>query len=269
MSRGAVRSLLSAAGVATAMGVAATAQAQAPASAQRWEFAFVVDSSGPFAAGETATAVGITLIARVGIAPGNGSNFGVSRIGGGNGTFFMNFTDSAGGPFQSRADHGPTGEGVDTSGDPLAGHFAAFRGSFSPQQGPNFVGDNDDPANGIFSEVGNVARVTSVVGSRAFNYNGVPLGVATVDAAGNITGGDFAQVYRVLYLPKVAASRTITLAWQGISGRYIFEDVGGGNTLSTGSGPLPSGSITFRVPTPGAAALLGLGTLAAMRRRRV
>jgi hypothetical protein len=272
MSRGAVRTLLSAAGIAAATGIISTAQAQAPASAQRWQFAFVVDSSGPFAASETATAVGITIIARVGIMPNSSpfgtNNLGVARVGGGEGTFFMDFADPAGGPFQSSATHGPTGEGVDTDGNPLAGHFRAFRGSFAPQQGPDFVGDNNDPANGIFSNVGNNARVTSVVGSRSLNYNGTPLGVATLDAGGNIIGGDFANVYRVLFVPKPAAARTISLSWQGLSSRYVFLDVGGGQTLSTAGPNLANGNVTFRVPTPGAAALLGLGALVGLRRRR-
>ncbi|MGE0302502.1 MAG: hypothetical protein AB7Q91_07260 [Phycisphaerales bacterium] len=247
------------------------ASAQAPSSAQRWEFAFIPDSTGPFAAGESTTAVGITLVARVGIMPNASAsgtaNFGVSRIGGGNGTFFMNFSDPAGGPFASGVTHGPTGEGNDTNGNPLAGHFAAFRGSFAPQVGPDFVGSNLDDANGIFSNIGDDPRVTSVVGSRQLNFNGTPLGVAQLDGAGNIIGGDFALVYRVLFLPKAAASRNITLSWQNISGRYVFG-IQGTNTQTASSGALANGSITFRVPTPGAAALLSLGGLAAMRRRR-
>lgn len=267
MSRGAVRILVSAAGLAA---LAATASAQAPASAQRWDFQFVPDSSGAFAQGESTTAVGITLMARVAILPNTSAsgtnNFGVSRIGGGNGTFFMNFADPAGGPFASGATYGPTGEGNDATGQPIAGHFAAFRGSFNPQIGPDFVGSNTDAANGIFSTVAGNPRITNVVGSRQFNFNGTPLGVASHDGT-DFTGGDYALVYRVLFLPKPAASRNVTLTWQNISGRYVFA-VSGTNASAAASPALGNGSISFRVPTPGAAAVAGLGVLALARRRR-
>jgi len=53
----------------TAIMFAVPALAQAPATAQVWDVRFVVDSTGPFAAGPTATQVGITMFARVGILP--------------------------------------------------------------------------------------------------------------------------------------------------------------------------------------------------------
>jgi MYXO-CTERM domain-containing protein len=268
--------LLTAAGAVTGLGLVQTANAQffgAPASAQVWEVRFVVDSTGAFAAGETATAVGITIEARVGIRPNSSAfgtaNFGVSRVGGGEGTFFMTFADPAGGPLVSNAQPGPTGEGVDDNGDPLAGHFRAFRGAFSND--PPFVGSNESPFNGIFDHnpAGN-ATVTSVVGSRANHYDGTPLGVATLDADGNITGGDFALVYRMLFIPKPAASRTISLSWDNLSVRYLFQINGENALASTAISPdgFTNGSVSFRVPTPGAAALMGLAGLAALRRKR-
>ena len=262
MSRGAVRFVMAAAGLAVMTG---SALAQAPASAQRWEFAYVVDSTGAFAAGDTATAVGITLVARVAITDGS-PNFGVSRVGGSNGVYFVNVTDPAGGPFFSSLGRGATGEGNDTNGNPLAGHYAAFRGSFSPQVGPDFVGSNTDTANGIFSQVGNVSRATAIVGSRALHNDGSAPGAATVVGSGLV--GDFVQIYRFIFTPKVAQARTITLAWQNMTARYVFAVDGGGNATTASNFALPNGNINFRVPTPGAAALVGLGGLVAMRRRR-
>ncbi len=256
MSRGTVRNLLSAAGIAAA--TATSVMAQAPASAQVWEVQFVVDSSGPFAAGESTTAVGITMVARVSILANTSAtgtnNFGVSRVGGGNGTFFATFADPAGGPFQSSAAPGPTGEALnDSGGNPLAGHFRAFRGGFAPQ---GSGGSNADTSNGIYgNNISGNATVTSLVGTRAIGYTG-PLGV-----------NDFVPVYRFLYLPKTAQSREIALGIQGLSARYLHT-VNGEFATAAAAVNLPNQTIRFRVPTPGAAALLGLGGLAALRRRR-
>jgi hypothetical protein len=273
MSQVVVRSVLAAAGLASVMGVTNHAQAQisAPASAQVWDVRFVADTTGAFAASDTATAVGITIMARVGIRPNDSAfgtaNLGVSRVGGGEGSFFMTFADPAGGPFMGNAQRGATGEGTDTSGDPLAGHFRAFRGSF----GVDGVGENEQNFNGIFGHnpAGN-ATVTSLVGGRTNGYDGVPVGVATLDAAGNIIGGDYAMVYRLLYIPKPAASRNVTLSWQNLSVTYLFQAQGSFALASPTITPagFGSGTVSFRVPTPGAAALLGLGGLAAFRRRR-
>lgn len=259
MSRGAVRSLLAVAGLATVAVVSTPVMAQAPASAQNWTVQFVADTSGPFAASESTTAVRITMLARVTISPNASAtgtnNFGVSRVGGGNGTFFANFSDPAGGPFASTAGPAPTGEaGLDAGGQPLAGHFAAFRGGFAPQGTGGF---NNDSANGIYSTVGGNARVTSIVGSRAIGNDGTILGVS-----------DFVAVYSFMFFPKPATSRSITLNVTGISGRYLQSLSGGGFATAAPAVNLPDQSITFRVPAPGAAALMGLSGLVALRRRR-
>jgi len=268
MSRGSVCILLSAAGLAAA--TATSAMAQAPATAQVWDVQFIVDSSGPFAAGDTATAVGITMVARVGILPNTSAtgtnNFGVSRVGGGSGTFFATFADPAGGPFISSAAPGPTGEALlDSNGNPLAGHFRPFRGGFAPQ---GTGGSNGDSANGIYgNNIAGNATVTSIVGTRSLGYDGTPLGAATFDGGGALVG-DYAQVYRFLFIPKVAPGRNITLGIQGLSARYLHT-VNGEFATAAAAVNLGNQTIQFRVPTPGAAALLGLGGLAALRRRRV
>ncbi len=268
MNRVFARCVLSAAGLAGAMAVPTVALAQAPATAQVWDVQFVPDTSGPFAQGETSTGVAITMIARVGIAA-NGSasgtrNFGVSRVGGGNGTFFANFSDPAGGPFSSNAGPGPTGEGVDAGGQPLAGHFRAFRSGFAPQGTGGF---NSDANNGAFSFFAGNPRATSIVGSRTIDFDGNALGVAVLDASNQIVGGEYVSVYRFLFLPKIAQSRNITLNISGLSARYLHT-VNGTFATAAAAVNLPNQSVTFRVPTPGAAVLAGLGGLVAMRRRR-
>ncbi|MBL8759248.1 MAG: hypothetical protein JNK35_12550 [Phycisphaerae bacterium] len=136
-----VASLLTAAG--TAIMFAVPALAQAPATAQVWDVRFVVDSTGPFATGPTATQVGITMFARVGILPntsGSGTqNLGVARVGGSNGVFRLTFRDAHAEVMampQGELHRGRTTDIdgrllTDTAGQALAGHFAPFRGGFS------------------------------------------------------------------------------------------------------------------------------------------
>jgi hypothetical protein len=266
------------------------ASAQAPTSAQVWDVRFIVDSSGPFAQGPSATAVGITLVARVGLRansnPLGTANFGVARVGGpGNATagFRMTFTDALSGGQglnQGTIQPGSTATGPfaeaarnDSSGDPVSGAFFPFRSSFDPGGLPA-PGDNDNQFNGAFL---NNATGPVIAGNiqldRNRGWNTVPqaLGVATLDAAGNITGGDYAAVYRFIYLPRPDftgnAVRNITVDVTGMSARYIFQvngDLGGAGATFN----LPNQSFTFQVPGPGAAALAALAGLAGFRRRR-
>jgi hypothetical protein len=284
MNRCAVSGLLAAAGLAS---TAAVSLAQAPTSAQVWDIRFLVDQDGPFAEGSGATAVGITLLARVGIRPNSGlggtNNFGVARVGGA-GTptigFLMTFSDavSAGlGLSQGTIAPGVTAIGPfaeaprnDSSGDPVAGTFFPFRDAFTPGGFPD-AGDNDNPFNGAFSNppTGSLL-VTSIQHGRARGWNTVPtpLGVATLDAAGNITGGDYAAVYRFLYTPRAGGpDRDIDVNITGMSARYIFAV--NGDLGSTGPVfNLPNMTFQIHIPGAGAAALMGLACLAAMRRRR-
>ena len=301
--KNAVRMLFAGAGMAMAM--SAFGQG-APASAQVWDIRFDVDTSGPFAAGPNATAVGITLRARVGIVPGTyvTGNFGVSNVGGSAGAggaftnanstnFNMTFIDPNGNsPNQGSIGRGAVGavDGMgnvilDSGGAPMAGLYPTFRGSFG-----STGGDNTNASNGVFgtNALGN-AVASGIVGSRAaFNNNpgnispGAPggaLGAATFDGNGfgvaNLVGG-YADVYRFIYLPKpdftTAFDREITVNVRNINVRYLAAN--NGTDLFTASAsttrlftvqPL---TFRFQVPTPGAAALLGLGGLCAARRRR-
>jgi uncharacterized protein (TIGR03382 family) len=282
-----VQGLVALAGLASAVSVAS---AQAPTSAQVWDVRFIVDSAGPFAAGPSATAVGITLVARVGLRansnPLGSTNFGVARVGGA-GTptlgFRMTFTDALSGGQglnQGTIQPGATAFGQfaeaprnDASGDALAGAFYPFRSSFDPGGLPA-PGDNDNPFNGTFVNPATGPTVaTNITIDRARGWNTVPqaLGVATLDAAGNITGGDYAAVYRFLFVPRqdltAQAVRDITVSVTGMSARYVFQ-VNGDLGSAGATFNLPNSTFSFQVPGPGAAALAALAGLAGLRRRR-
>jgi hypothetical protein len=283
-----VQGLVALAGLASAVSVAS---AQAPTTAQVWDVQFVVDSAGPFAAGPSATAVGITMVARVGIRENTSqfgtANFGVARVGG-NGTatsgFRMTFVDalSAGqGLSQGTLGRGNTATGpfadiprTDTSGDPLAGAYFPFREGFSAGGLPN-AGENENPFNGNFvtNAAGNpVFTALTLSRSRGWNTVPQPQGVATLDGAGNIVSGEYAPIYRFLYIPRedltLQAVRQIAVTVQGATARYTFDVQGDNGLTSTTNYPLPTQTFTFTVPSPGAAALVSLAGLAALRRRR-
>lgn len=272
MNKNVVRGLFAVAGLAVS---ASALLAQAPTSAQQWEVRFSVDSSGAFAQGPSATAVGITMEARITILANTSAsgtnNFGISRVGGaGSATsgFRITFTDAlsaAGGLNQGSIAMGATGQGInDTSGNPLAGHFSPYRGAFTPQTGPLFVGGNNDPANGNFSNPATGTPILSnLVGGRNLNYGS--------DGSGPQGVGEFAPVYRMVFFPRqdftAAAVRNVTVAVTGASARYLFAV--NGTFGSTGPNfTIPAANFSFQVPTPGAAAVAGLGALALGRRRR-
>lgn len=273
MNKNAVRGLFAVAGLAVS---ASSLLAQAPTSAQVWEVRFTVDSSGAFAQGPNATAVGITMEARVSILPnttaGGTTNFGISRVGGsGSATsgFRVTFTDAlsaAGGLNQGSVQPGATGQAFsDTNGNPIAGHFSAFRGSFSPQQGPQFMGSNTDPGNGLAVNPATGSPIlANLVGSRSFNFGSDGSGPQGAD-------GNFAPVYRMVFFPRedltAAAVRNISVSVTGMSARYIFA-LNGTNGSNGPNFTFGTQNFTFQVPTPGAAAVAGLGALALGRRRR-
>ncbi|MBL8759544.1 MAG: hypothetical protein JNK35_14080 [Phycisphaerae bacterium] len=270
MNKNVVRGLFAMAGLAVS---ASAALAQAPSSAQVWEVRFTVDSTGAFAAGPSATAVGITMEARVSILPNTAAsgtnNFGISRIGGSNGVFRVTFTDALSngqGLNQGSVQQGATGQAfTDTNGNPLAGHFSPFRGSFNPQSGPLFLGANSDPNNGVVNNPATGSPfLTQLVGSRALNF-----GSDGTQAYGN--GPDFVPVYRMIYFPRPDftgnAVREVSVAVTGMSARYIHTVSGTFGSAAPAVNLAPQ-NFSFQIPTPGAASLLALGGLAIGRRRR-
>ncbi|MGQ0628784.1 MAG: hypothetical protein ACT4PL_11875 [Phycisphaerales bacterium] len=293
MNKNVVRGLLAVSGLACAA-LSANAQSGAPSSAQVWEVRFLVDSTGDFAAGPNATAVGITMQARVGIRANTTTagtvNFGVNRVGGLNTTsapaFLMTFAD----PLDTAANHGTLARGAtgeilngnpinDSAGNALAGHFANYRTAFAPL---GTGGANTDATNGVVGTAANGNQtITNISGSRSSNNTnpgnvgspssvGGALGASTVNGDGTLTG-DFASVFRFVYFPRfelgVTFPRNITVNVANLGVRYLFRDNGGLFSVSTEL-RLPNSSFTFQVPGPGAAALVGLGGLVAARRRR-
>ncbi len=273
-----------------ALGSASPLLGQAPASAQVWDVRFVVDALGPYAPSESSTQIGLTIYARVGILPNSSAsgvaNLGVLRVGGAN--FRITFTDpvaAAAGRNQGRVIQGATatnpsnGPGFqqdarvfqDTSGEPLAGHFAPFRGGFAPQVPPLFLGSNSLAFNGVPNNpaVGSPS-LTNVTGGRSLNFgsegtqawgNAIP-----GDASPGTLVGDLIPVYRLYYLPAPGAD-LIVASVTGLSGRYTF----GTNAFGGTSGDpvnLPHQTIQFRVPGPGGAVIVLAGMAIAVRRRQ-
>ncbi|MGQ0628068.1 MAG: hypothetical protein ACT4PL_08215 [Phycisphaerales bacterium] len=267
--------VLSAAGLAGTWN--AGAMAQAPAAAQVWDVAFVVDESGPLAAGPFATAVGITIKARVAIRPNtvNNANFGVFRVGGVNSAGFrMTFDD----PGVSASEQGGLSLGLtnevqgagemltDLDGAALAGHFAPFRGSST-------ITRNTSPGNGTFGVEGTGAPfVTDISGSRSGSFAGA-LGVATESVPGGPLVGEYAEVYRLVYVPREGLtgagllSRTVTVTVRNLSVRYIHTVNGSSLSVSPVLG-LADRTFSFTIPGPGAGVLLAGAWAWGMRRQR-
>lgn len=245
-------------------GLAGMAHAQAAAADQVWDVRFVVSGAGA----TNANAVTITMQARVAIKPtaSNTNNFGVSRVGGNNGTFFISATDPANsaGAF-STFEQGATGQGNDVNSNPLAGTFLQFRQGYSPS---GTGGSNTDVQNGIYTASAANAQITNLIHGRTTGYDGTPLGVASGTTVATLTGA-YADIYRFVYIPRPGTNnRTITVNVTGISARYLFQNNGGGNMSNSSALNLPNQQFSFVVPTPGAAALVGLAGLAGLRRRR-
>lgn len=246
-------------------------------------------TSLPYSTNVAVGRVNITLQARVGIARSDGAlfssvNLGVSRIGGPNvGTnpqFRLSFTDTVAagaGLRQGSVGRGLTGEGNDNAGNPLAGNFSPFRSAFvtGGTPDPDNVGRNSDSNNGTFSNPANGAVVLSgLTASRGF-YEGAfggaafPVGSAGVSSDGSLGNTPFGSYYAADYLPNntIAGARLVGGSSVNQTATYLFAAAG---NLGSSSNlfRLPDFNFQFAVPTPGAAVLMGLGALAAGRRRR-
>ncbi len=277
-----------------------------------WSALSLFSSSGDLSSKQNIGRVDITLQGRVGIV-GTAANFGVNRLGGSGAIntsgvpsgYFLRFNDPStftqAGLSAASIARGTTGEIrnsnplVDvagaagepagyTGGSPVAGTFAAFRVGFTPLGAEFAQGSNYDSNNGIFFNPGTATGPVSAanfVGGRASGFGldttTTALGVATLDGSNAITGGNFADFYRLTYTPKADYSnvdsqvyRQITVDLGAQTTRYLFQR-NTANSYSQTNGPTApaaTGAFSFFVPTPGAASVLGLAALAGLRRRR-
>jgi hypothetical protein len=170
----------------------------------------------------------------------------------------VTFDDPIGNDAAASVDRGLTGEMnggnpiLDTGGIALRGHFSIFRYSFAPT---GSLGSNADSSNGIISRDGaNLPRISSVVGSRAFGYNGVPAGACATPVDSNPANlvGAYAEVYRIFYMadPNPAlASRLVTASVTSLGVRYLFA-VNGTNGSASAALNLAMPTFTFQVGPP-------------------
>jgi hypothetical protein len=253
-----------------------TVSAQAPATAQVWDVRYIADSTGPFAAGPSATQVGITIYARVGILPnttGSGTqNLGVARVGGT--ASRLTFSEESGAA-QGSVRRGLTADIdgqmlTDLLGRPLDGFFGPFRGSFPPGAFGTY-GNNDDPSNGIINNTS--AGSSSISGLLGGRRELPPFGVVgaatptTNDPAGLV--GEPTTIFRAYYIPTLDSgnTRTVQLFATGFTARNCYS-VALNNFFAAPSVPIPDQTITFLVPGPGVAGVACLGAVALSRRRR-
>lgn len=242
---------LCALGVVSMAGLAAVGQANAqsaaPASAQAWEVRVVttpilpaglaqpggpggpVNEGGP----KWIEKVLITLQARVAIRTPtvggptwNTRNFGVSRVGGPSGSFFISMVDGytrATGqsilsrdvvPGGLRAGENPGDPSFvtqnDVNGAPLEGTHWRFRQGFGPG---GTGGSNTDPQNGLITNSitgsgSNISTVTNLVQTRVTGWDGVAEGAATITGFTGlgvpILSGPWANIFSMVYTPKIA-----------------------------------------------------------------
>lgn len=292
MNKTVLAALLAVAGSATA------AQAQFAIEAR-----LVVDGSADapntpgiqsFLPGPQATRVGLTVQARIiqnaATTVAGAGNYGIGGVLNPAATnparFTHNDTTFSGGTYQpfSRA---RTGTALGADGLAVAGAFGAEGGrdfrlgaintAASDVNGPQnngagANGANAASANGFFPANGAELRfVQAVVPSL-----GSSLGTTPLFAVGQFS--PWFNLCRIYFEPKANASdpvRDVTVSFfgrfQGVS-RFVGSPVAqytiGNASGLTGASLDTTVTATFQVPTPGAAALLGLGGLIAARRRR-
>lgn len=258
--------------------------------------------------GPLATAVGITLIARV-TSTGTTANYGVAAMGGGGSSTAPNSRFSHNDALSNndtalnfnRGSISSTGVNVGLLSYNQTGlapgglgaqqvNFRALLGSSAntaatnagtqvqPVDAPYTPGNNN--ANGFLGATGgdSVLAVTAQRGTLPDDGSGDNPFV-NFAAAGNdadvLTAGvqsAWVGIYHIIFLPTAATNldtRQVTVSFAGFFRAGTVSSLGpGGYVLQTSSLTGSQAAITFLVPTPGAAALLGLGGLVAGRRRR-
>ncbi len=286
-------------GLVSVAGLASAALAQSPV----LEMRIVTDDNpgspffgtpGAALPGVGTTLVGLTLQARV-TTTGTFANFGITAFGNSSSVGASNIRHNDSVSNQTSAlwsnisnvwSRGLTGQDAETRGV-----FNPYRNTVSPAQ-------NLESGNGSFTSpntaspftFGNLFNgfvQTGLAGDTGAQIRAIDAGItASAQAYPNFAAGatsttvtvsPWANLYRFFFAPRTNVGdneRQVTvtaagrLRWGGSQG-----NVGGLNIVSPSSvGATPaffsSASATFTVPTPGAAALLGLGGLAVARRRR-
>lgn len=286
-------------GLVSVAGLASAALAQSP----QLEMRIVTDdnpaspffgTAGAALPGVGTTLVGLTLQARI-TTTGTFANFGISAFGNSSsvGASFIRHNDSV-----SNQTSALWSNISNVWSRGLTGQDAETRGVFSPYRNTVTAVQNIESGNGTFTSpntaspftFGNLPNgfiQTGIAGDSGAQIRAIDGALSasatpyTNYAAGatstTVTVSPWANLYRFFFAPRTNVGDnerqvTITaggrLRWGGSQG-----NVGGLNIVSPSSvGATPafftSGSVTFTVPTPGAAALLGLGGLAVARRRR-
>jgi hypothetical protein len=206
----------------------------------------------------------------------------------------ISMTDSLGG---GQLQRGRTPGATNLPSNSLYGTFNPFRGLFSPTGEQNTAtGSNRATGNA------NGAALPATLTRNGFidmdsngnqRIRGMDLGygqgatgrttqLPTLSNDPNATD-NWQNLYRLIYIPQAVvggAARDITIDVSGVLRFFLYFTVAAGNDGELGTpddtytyfglseNSARTASVTFTVPTPGAAAILGLGGLVAARRRR-
>ncbi|CAN5812972.1 hypothetical protein BH11PLA1_BH11PLA1_16920 [soil metagenome] len=248
------------------------------------------------------TGVGITLIARVS-STGTTANYGIAAAGGGGTTaapnsIFTHTDGAANGDPAANFQRGfiastgtnvgllnYTGLGVAAGLGTQAVNFRSLIGSSAdtasgnsgtqtaPTNNPYSTGANN--ANGyilaalsdsINAMTAQRASVANVDGTNPYRNFGAAGNDADLVAAGNQSA--WYGLYHLIFVPS-AGTGQVTVNYAGYLRAGTTANLLGGNwILATSSLGASNASVTFLVPTPGAAGLMGMAGLLATRRRR-
>jgi MYXO-CTERM domain-containing protein len=309
------------AGMIAVAGLAAAANAQTTI-----EVRLVVDGAEgtpagipTYLPGSTATAVGLTLQARVRTA--TAANFGITGVSSTNSSTLNRFShnDARSNGWTGGLQRGSV-SASDAVGTALFGGFNPYRqfigssinatnaNNWNAPNGNAVAGQNRFPgatststgtgvnaslpgtrtANGFQSQDANnrtqiQALFLSVNTSIPDGNPGEPGTVPGAGAPTQVAAGEFSawtNLYRLVFVPAPndgteLPDRQVTVSFSGVlnfGSAFAFNETTGSWLLTSTAGRTITAadpvSATFTVPTPGAAALLGLGGLAAFRRRR-
>lgn len=225
----------------------------------------------------TATRIGFWLQARV--SQTGGTNYGIGRAGNGAtpNASFISTSDAGSTLARGAINAGGTQHGRGTgyrNGGSNVGETGNAAGSAAyPGSANNQNGGLDSGNRRIYGFDSYVGATRNGVDDGEGNFSN-PWGVNGGAAGAAVPTGEFspwANLYRFYVDIGTNNGQTVVLNYTvQLNGTLQTQDVGGGLfPLQLGAAQLVNGSYTFTmVPTPGAAAVLGLGGLVAARRRR-